>query len=396
MNAASPVDLFGEKILPPKSKIRAVNKGDKPKESHGNYRSLNDEPNFFITPQFSLHPDELYIYGKKEWINYPDLKHDNSLINLNDNSTHGKLSANATKKAKRAIKYLLLQANTKKVFNPKFRTQFDFKVNFITLTLPSTQRHSSQILKRELLNQFFVEAKRKWKLENYVWRIEKQKNGNDHWHILTDKFIPWSELREVWNRICEKLGYVTAFREKTHKKSPNSTDIHSLKKVKDVYKYVTKYMTKPKRSQPIKIKRSESLRGINRELTDEVIKELSMNNYKSVSYGAKRFLGQMSGNGREWACSRSLSNLTGAQYEYDSEYKEEIEKLRKAGKTKEVVKDYVSMYYFQTTELNERDYPKLSALLASYMHLIFPDPPEVRVDSTGSVYNIPIFVHLNN
>lgn len=373
-------NLFGETQLLTKSTKRAQSVVIKSESTKENKRDKYSEDSFYIIPSFSLHPDELYIYGKKEWLKEPNTRSINSLQNLINNQTHGKLSTKARQKAKRAIKYLLTQATTKKVYNPKFRTQFNFKVNFITLTLSSTQQHSTQVIKRVLLNQFFIEAKKKWGLENYVWRYEKQKNGNAHFHILSDKFIPWLELRETWNRIQNKLGYTAAYQQKYHKKSPNSTDIHSLKKVKNVYKYVTKYMTKAKNINNVKVHRSESL-----------IKEKTEKIEQSVSNGAKQYLGRLTSNGREWACSRNLSNITGARDEYNGEYTLELEKLRKSQATKEVVKDYVSMYYFNTKELNENDYPKLNSLLNSYLALIFGKRETVNIDNTGSVYQVPIY-----
>jgi len=375
------IDLFGNEILPPKSTKRAKEIVDGSKNSK-DYKGDNyQDPRFFIVPSFSLHPDELYIYGRKEWLGESNYNNTNSYQNLLNNQTHGKLSSKATKKAKRAIKYLLVQATDKKVYNPKFRTTFNFTVNFITLTLSAKQDHSSQDIKRILLNQFFIEAKRKWGLENYVWRAEKQKNGNLHFHILSDKFIPYNELRDTWNRIQNKLGYTDKYTQIHHKKSPNSTDIHSLKKVKNVYSYITKYMTKPPRKEKIVIKRSESM-----------IKEITEKPQQTVSNGAKQFLGRLTSNGREWACSRSLSNITGARCEYESEYMQELEKLRKSELSKEVVKDYVSMYYFKSTVLTESEYPKLHTLLQSYLRLIFKGPPEQKIDMAGQVFNIPTYV----
>ena len=110
---------------------------------------------------------------------------------------------------------------------------------------------------------------------------------------------------------------------------------------------------------------------------------------KSVSIGAKKFLGSLNSIGREWACSRSLSNLTGAREEYESVYTAEIEKLRSARQTKSVIKDYVSLYYFKSSDINEKEYPLLSSLLKAYIKLIFGEPAIKHIDSTGSVYNIP-------
>jgi hypothetical protein len=309
--------------------------------------------------------------------------------NLLDNSTHGKLSSSATKKAKKAIKYLLLQSNSKKVYNPKFRTTFDFKVNFITLTLASKQVHTHQAIKAKLLNQFLIEAKKKWNLTNYVWRAEQQKNGNLHFHILSDKFIPYNELRDCWNRIQNKLGYIDRFKKTEHKRSPNSTDIHSLRKINNVYQYVTKYMTKIQKFNRQRVLRKDISWDEVRESVCKK-KQVGYDEYRrAVSHGARRFLGGLNTVGREWACSRSLSNITGAREDYNSEYINEIESLRSAKQTKAIVKDYVSLYYFNASELNEQNYPRLTAMFKAYVALIFKDPHEVKIDTTGATFYVP-------
>ncbi|MEY2830892.1 MAG: hypothetical protein RLZZ574_150 [Cyanobacteriota bacterium] len=122
---------------------------------------------------------------------------------------------------------------------------------FITLTLSSTQIHCDLILKRELLNHFIIDCSRNYGLVDYIWKAEIQKNGNLHFHLLTPNFIPHEELRANWNKIQDKLGYVQRSLNFKENKNPNSTDIHSLKKIKDVIAYTGKYMSKDGTGRPI-------------------------------------------------------------------------------------------------------------------------------------------------
>ena len=121
-----------------------------------------------------------------------------------------------------------------------------------------------------------TEMRRDFGMLHYVWRAEKQINGNIHFHILTNVFIPHSTLRKKWNRIQDKLGYVTAYSKEmqscrsfgdyynkyinqgsytqlmrryllgkaTNWHNPNSTDIHSVKKVRNLPAYLSKYLCK--------------------------------------------------------------------------------------------------------------------------------------------------------
>lgn len=164
--------------------------------------------------------------------------------NFKDNKTGGVVSNAAGTKIKKAIDWLLATTTEKKVYDKARGKTFTFKTSFLTLTLASAQRHSDNEIKDKLLNQFFVEAKKKWKLNRYVWRAEAQQNGSIHFHILCDRYIPWHQLRQVWNRIQNKLGYVDRFAAEHGHYDPNSTDIHSVKNIKNLARYVAKYCTK--------------------------------------------------------------------------------------------------------------------------------------------------------
>tara|TARA_R100000789_G_scaffold73202_1_gene68906 strand:- start:529 stop:1551 length:1023 start_codon:yes stop_codon:yes gene_type:complete len=173
----------------------------------------------------------------------------NSLSNLKKRVTKGRISPNVTKKINNQINWLMLYTKSKKAYNYKSRKEFNFKLNFVTLTLPSEQIHCDKEIKRKCLDAFLIQAKRKWKLKDYVWRAEAQQNGNIHFHIVSDAFIPYMELRTEWNRIIDKLGYVERFAKNNN---PNSTDIHSLAKIKNIGAYLSKYCSKnSKTARPI-------------------------------------------------------------------------------------------------------------------------------------------------
>jgi hypothetical protein len=115
---------------------------------------------------------------------------------------------------------------------------------FVTLTLPYTQLHCDKVIKRECLNPFIINLQRNFKVNNYLWKAELQKNGNIHFHILFDKFIPWQRVRSIWNNSTHKLGYIDWFATENGHFEPNSTDIHSIRKTKNIRAYIAKYVSK--------------------------------------------------------------------------------------------------------------------------------------------------------
>lgn len=228
-------------------------------------------------PYLTIHPTYIVAFSQLQHTNgnryVPRRKH-----NLPVDKDHkGIISSKAASKIKKRVDYILYQAKTKQIIPANGKPRFTFRVGFVTLTLSSEQVHKDSVIKKECLNQFLIEARNRWNIRNYLWRAEAQKNGNIHFHILVDQFIPWSELRDAWNRIQNKLGYVDRYRDQmnafhsggfkvrddllrkwSYKKqvqayklgsrqdwnSPNSTDVHKVRKIRDLSAYLGKYCTK--------------------------------------------------------------------------------------------------------------------------------------------------------
>lgn len=158
------------------------------------------------------------------------------------------------------------------------------RLRFVTLTLPASQQHSDNELKRVFSTWFLGLLKRRHGVENYIWRAETQKRGGLHFHVLVDKPIPHKELRQIWNDCLLPLGYIRRYRQnqeawhkngfkvrpelfgswdraaqfkayqqgvKSNWSSPNTTDIHALQNVKNVVAYVVKYVSKNNPSRPV-------------------------------------------------------------------------------------------------------------------------------------------------
>lgn len=318
---------------------------------------MYSKEDFLPLPKIAaVHPSQISIYKDLSQCRKKKLHSLESLQNLKHHENRNKISQQAARKLNRSIDYLLYTARNKRVASNKKRTHFDFKAAFITLTLSSNQEHSDQLIKSQLLNQFLTEAKKKWHMTKYVWKAERQRNGNLHFHILTDVFIPYNELRNTWNRCQSKLGYIAAFQKIHGHRNPNSTDVHSLAKIKNVRQYMAKYMTKETIQNRSKMSREEA-------------------NYRpkplcitaSVSKGAKDFLRKESNNGRIWGCSTNLSELKGGRSEIDSYIADELDKLCTHKKSKVFQKEHFSCIFFDSEVLNPVQFPELYNLLQSFI-----------------------------
>lgn len=115
---------------------------------------------------------------------------------------------------------------------------------FITLTLSAKQFHTDNEIKRKMLNHFIISLSRTHKLVNYLWKAEKQKNGNIHFHLITDIFIPKSELNHIWDLIQFQNGYLAKSPIFSDDYASPSTRIEIVSSNGQVGSYMGKYMSK--------------------------------------------------------------------------------------------------------------------------------------------------------
>lgn len=212
--------------------------------------------------------------GKHSSLDSAKLNEDSS----NDSGKYtGVLTKFSKKKLTRSIQLITAIAQEKEAINFKTTKTFKFKLNFITLTLPSAQKEIPDKTIKNCLNLWIKRQVRKNQLRSYVWRAERQANGNIHFHIITDCYIHYEKIRSDWNSCLAKTGLVQSYtakhehltlkeylkmypenekvtramRVESYNKGratlwtqPNSTDVHAIIKVKNLTAYFVKYMSK--------------------------------------------------------------------------------------------------------------------------------------------------------
>ena len=267
------------------------------------------------------------------------------------NVTGFTLSEKSRKKLTTSINWLTLYSQKKKVYHADKKHSFKFKVNFVTLTLPTLQRHFDTTIKKKLLNGFLTELREKYQVRNYAWRAECQKNGSIHFHIITDSFINAFALRRLWNKKLELLGYISGYKEKfqdldyseyceilncqnpadyenanrayaygkkTNWNNPNTTDVHSVSKIKNLAAYVSKYMAK---------RSPQKTNNTTRTVQDRRL------------------------SGRLWGCSTSLSRLKTCVDFYSGNMQRAIDKAIDSRKYHVIKEKYFTCVCIAITEL---------------------------------------------
>lgn len=230
---------------------------------------------------------------------------------------------------------------------------YNFRCAFVTLTLPAKQVHTDVEIKKQCINQFLVELRKNYGVNNWIWKAELQKNENIHFHLIIDQYIDFQALRRRWNRIIEKLGYVTQYQSKmqglsltayhkmrnTYKetdfatskkayaqgkrdkwKNPNSVDVRSVLSSKMLGAYLAKYIAK-----------------------DVFLEELS----KDEVERGQAF-------GRIWSRSYSLVSLDANGSICAIEFKKFLNYLNSGVKeVKKIVGDYFTAFYFNLDTINK-------------------------------------------
>ena len=314
---------------------------------------------------------------------FPDLSNKEKPANLKDNRHHGKISKIAFKKIRKAIDYTVFLAQPKNLPPTYSGKEFKFRLNFITLTLPAEQMHSDNYLKKNLFQPLLNQFRQKYKVHNYVWRAEKQKNGNLHFHLLTDKFISWSDMRRYWNKYLDKLGYIDKYRENqlayhhdgfkvrptrlktwsyanqytAYKKGmrenwtdPNSVDVHSLRQIVNVKDYFVKCLAQDTHS-PHNEKNPEAMMS---ELTKDG---------QTLNTGIE---------GRLWGCSEDLSHLEGARDDIAGSLEEELQRIKNDKRIKSLYSQYYTFHNITVSRLVELGYKAIPQIFEEYIRKRFP------------------------
>lgn len=192
-----------------------------------------------------------------------------------------------------AINLLIAQAREKQVENPTTGSLYKFKINFITLTLCAPQLGvSDRIVKSKMLEPWLKNMRNVQGLRSYVWRAERQKNGNIHFHVSTDTYISYEVIRDAWNFQMSKFHFTNHFQHRNDSVFPNSTDVHSVANIRDLASYLVKYMLKDEKGlNSIEGKVWDCSKNL--KLKDRVAYEMSVKDFELMKFLIEKYPDQL-------------------------------------------------------------------------------------------------------
>lgn len=219
----------------------------------------------------------------------------------------GEMSIVAQKNLRRKIQiwHNGIEYFNSKVFNPNSCNTK--RLVFLTLTLSSSQRHSDQQIKKDVLKPYMRILREKHNCTNYVWKAESQANGNIHFHVIIDKFIEKAEIQGEWNYCQQKLFYIDRFEQKFKHRNPPATHVEVVDDLEAAEKYIEKYICKE-------------------------------DNYRRIE-------------GAIWKASKSVNSLKFFEIVEDNQIKDSINQAIENKDCKLVEKDNYRMFFFEKDKL---------------------------------------------
>lgn len=153
----------------------------------------------------------------------------------------GVVKAPAARRLQKAID-ILLQTSTVKMVNRPGGKKFPFRLSFATLTIPGKIQTIAKV--RKVFASFT--AWLRYAKVSYVWKVEFQKRGQLHYHLILNRYLPWKEITHAWNSRMKKAGFLNEWAKEHGHFMPNSVDVRSVRmdKGKAMSKYLAKYLAK--------------------------------------------------------------------------------------------------------------------------------------------------------
>jgi len=339
-------------------------------------RSKNEDA-FFVDPETF----EVHKLGRTA-------KQVEAEANLKDNSTDGIISNKASKRINQALSWFAAMSQKRTRISSN-NMKVEHNLSFITLTLSSKQKHDDLYIKSKLLNAFLVDLRRRFFVISYLWRAEAQMNGNIHFHIVINRYIHYTHIRNIWNRIQAEHGYIANYNVKGKwgsDSNPPSTEIKAVHKCKNIAGYLSKYCTKNLSAMKLHS-------NIDRHAMQKVVKEsgrknkegkpvnpgllaakyIEAENYFLLKYDSELInpeqiveLVQATGvivmhyieiplrtiEGRHWFCSTTLTRMKNVSDVVSNDVEIDLQNILQKGciKYTKIVKDYVTVLCFNVFE----------------------------------------------
>lgn len=197
--------------------------------------------------KYSISPDYIVKYWDKRNENIivdqkekkKSIISEKSKINLNKGfKRNTELSLNSKKEIIKRIKWIN-EIGEIKNYKTKKGDIIQYKTSMITLTIPKKVENTPKEITKIVLGNFITLMRKTQGMNNYLWKLELQKNGNVHYHLISDVEIDFFYIKKIWNNSLNILGIIDEYSKEKIKKGFKKYEIERIEEFKK-YKKIGK------------------------------------------------------------------------------------------------------------------------------------------------------------
>lgn len=250
----------------------------------------------------------------------------------------GGMTGGARKRMTRAINLLSQAAKPKWIYNEITGRYQYHHLSFITLTVSCRRNISTREGYDNLLKPFLGWLRDTKGVKTYIWKLEFQERGQVHYHITLPDFIAYDEIRKTWNSLQRKAGLLDEYAKEHGHFNPNSTDVHSVKKKRNIASYLVKELAKV-----VDAKRLKAQGMVNSLVKAGEIPEDQKQRFIDEYTGE-----ELKADGKVWDCSNNLAGAVYFSIPMERWHEEAFLAMRAAGDIVEKVGDWWSIIYLRS------------------------------------------------
>lgn len=251
----------------------------------------------------------------------------------------GGMTQGVRKRMAQAVTIMTQAIRPKWITNPATGKMQFHRFSFITLTIACNSRNLTALQGYDMLLNHFLDwmtrtaAERCPALKTYIWKAEFQERGQLHYHITTPGYVHYKEIRQVWNRLQREAGLLGEFAAEYGHFDPNGTDIHDVRNVRQMDRYMIKELNKSIdaaiNKQIAEIRALERAGALSAEDAREKIDEARGQEVRTQ--------------GRVWGCSEDLQGVRYFTVQVTRSHEDMLEQWVKEGKAVKRTDDFFAM-----------------------------------------------------
>lgn len=255
-----------------------------------------------LKPTVQIRHKSLILYDQIEYL-YSRSQHSLQILRLQLSQVRtetykAEITEGAKKRLSKAIDLMCQAVKVKRFDSPVTGKRISHRLSYITLTISDNIPITLKEAYNKGLIPFLQWLRRTQKVTTYIWKVERQQRGQLHYHITTPSWIHYQEIRDKWNNIQRQNDWMKEYTEATGSTDPNSTDIHSVRSIKNLSGYMIKEFVK-------------SIQNINAEQEWKTLTEPEQNKYYSKGDTEPQAINRYIRNnyGKLWDCTLNLKKF---------------------------------------------------------------------------------------